>query len=68
MQIIKALVNMFVVAKVTVCVIVHEVCDAIVEILMKRFIPSNSQLTDTLNRLKDFMAFHSVLVLLMELI
>ena len=50
---------MFGVAKGTLCVIVHEVCNAIVEILMKRYIkfPSGSQLTDTLNGFERFHGF-----------
>lgn len=47
------------VAKGTLCVIVHEECDAIIEILIKRFIkfPSGSQLTDTLNGFERFHGF-----------
>ena len=43
--------HIFGVAKGTVCVIVHEVCDAIVRVLMKKYIkfPSGNQLTEVLN-------------------
>ena len=43
--------HIFGVAKGTVCVIVHEVCDAIVQVLMKKYIkfPSGNQLTAVLN-------------------
>ena len=51
--------HMFGIAKGTVCVILHEVCNAIVQVLMKKYIkfPSGEQLKETIDGFERYHSF-----------